>query len=436
MAIETAAKEYICPGERHPISLSIHLARLAAAFPPCRECPLRNDARQIAPKTSALPAGVESQLALRHDPFVAEGVRGVYLNELTRARAETLAAAFAIFLWEESPINGRNDGIDRGARQVRPTVVAGYDERPSSPSVFSSAVAGLRRMGCHVIDIGLSTKPCLRFATHHLHASGGLFVTGSGCEPSWTGMDFVGEATRPLSLPAGVGRIRELAHRPLSRPSRDAGTERTFQAASLYEQSLAARFDRLRPLTVACASPSPPVQQTVERVFGALPCKLLAVDLPVRVRNPAHRRDADVLRLSMAVRKSKADLGVLIDDDGQRCGFVDERGRYVSPGAIARFLVPLLLAENSGATILLEPGAFNELRPLVEALNGKCEACPEAFFHTAKMMSETSALYAGGDSGRHWFFDRFPTNDALVVLANVLAAASRTEAPFSELAAG
>ncbi len=77
--------------------------------------------------------------------------------------AETIAAAFAIYLWDESPVSGRNDGIDRGARQVRPTVVAGYDERPSSPSIYTSAVAGLRRMGCHVIDIGLSTKPCLWF---------------------------------------------------------------------------------------------------------------------------------------------------------------------------------------------------------------------------------------------------------------------------------
>jgi phosphomannomutase len=108
----------------------------------------------------------------------------------------------------------------------------------------------------------------------------------------------------------------------------------------------------------------------------------------------------------------------------------------VSPEAIARFLVPPLLARNSGAAILLESGAFNEMRPLVEALGGKCEACPESFFHITEMMSETSALYAGGDSGRHWFLDRFPTNDALLVLAKVLVAASQTEAPFSELAAG
>ncbi|HUE14674.1 MAG TPA: hypothetical protein VMR25_10960 [Planctomycetaceae bacterium] len=436
MAIDTSAKEYICPGERHPISRSIHLARLAAFFPPCRECPLRDDARHVVPKTSAQPSPAETEHTPRRDLFLAEGVRGAFLNELTRALADTIAAAFAVLLWEESPISGSNDGIDRGARQVRPTVVAGYDERLSSPSVFSSVVAGLRRTGCHVIDIGLATKPCLSFAVDHLHASGGVFVTGSGCEPSWTGMDFVGAAARPLSLANGLSRVRELSQGPLSRPSRQAGTERTFQASVPYEAALAKHFDGLRPLSVACASPSSLVRHTVERVFRSLPCKLLVVDLPVRVRNPVHRRDADVLRLSTAVRESKADLGVLIDDDGQRCGFVDERGRHVSPGAIARFIVPPMLARTAGSTILLEPGAFNEMRPLVEALGGRCLPCPETFSSIAKAVSDSSAVYAGGDSGRHWFTDTFPTSDALFVLAKVLVASSQTEAPFSELAAG
>jgi phosphomannomutase len=448
MATNTPAKEYICPGERHPISRSIHLARQAAFFPPCRQCPLREDERHVAPRTT-LPLVsdiggrdaefVDSAERRRHvsspaDLFVTEGVRGVFLNELTRGLAETTAAAFASWLWEEAPVSGHNDGIDRGARQVRPTVVAGYDERPSSPAVVSSALAGLRRMGCHVIEIGLATKPCLWFTVEHLHASGGIFVTGSGCEPSFAGMDFVGCGTQPISLPGGLTRVRELAQRPLSRASRQPGTQRIFQAIEPYEEAVGRHFQNLRPLTVACASPSPLVQRTVERVFRSLPCKLLTVDLPVRARNPAHRRDADMLRLSTAVREQKADLGVLIDDDGQRSGFIDERGRHVSPGAIARFIVPPLLANAAGSTVLLEPGAFKEMRPLIEALGGHCQACPETFEGTAKTMADTSVTYAGGDSGRHWLRDRFPTNNALRVLAEVLVALSPANVPFSELA--
>ncbi len=447
MATNTPAKEYICPGERHPISRSIHLARQAAFFPPCRECPLREDERHIAQRTTlplvelggAEPPFVEPAEKRRHissaaDLFVAEGIRGVFLNELTRGLAETTAAAFASWLWEEAPISGHNDGIDRGARQVRPTVVVGYDERPSSPAVVSSVLAGLRRTGCHVIEIGLATKPCLWFTVEHLHASGGVFVTGAGREPSFAGMDFVGGQAQPVSLPGGLARIRELALKPLSRASRQPGTQRTFQATETYEEAVVRHFRNLRPLTVACASPSSLVRHTVERVFRSFPGKLVTVDLPVRVRNPAHRRDADMLRLSTAVREQKADLGMLIDDDGQRSGFIDERGRHVSPGAIARFIVPPLLANAAGSTVLLEPGAFQEMRPLIEALGGHCQACPETFEATAKAMADASHIYAGGDSGRHWLRDPVATNDALRVLAQVLVALGPTDVPFSELA--
>jgi phosphomannomutase len=448
MATNTPVKEYICPGERHPISRSIHLARQAAFFPPCRECPLREDERHIAARTTSPLVSeiggsgaqvVDSVERRRHvfspaDLFGTEGVRGVFLNELTRGLAETTAAAFASWLWEEAPVSGHNDGIDRGARQVRPTVVVGYDERPSSPAVVSSALAGLRRIGCHLIEIGLATKPCLWFAVDHLHASGGVFVTGAGREPSFAGMDLVACQAQPLSLPGGIARVRELVQRPLSRASRQPGTQRIVQAFEPYEEAVGHRFQNLRPLTVACASPSPLVRQTAARVFGSLPCKLLTVDLPIRVRNPAHRRDADMLRLSTAVREQKADLGVLIDDDGQRSGFTDERGRHVSPGAIARFIVPPILANAAGSTVLLEPGAFKEMRPLIEALGGQCQACPETFEGTAKAMADTSVIYAGGDSGRHWLRDRFPTNDALRILAEVLVALSPAGVPFSELA--
>ena len=37
------AAEYVCPGETHPISHSIHLARLSSFYSKCRECEHRNE---------------------------------------------------------------------------------------------------------------------------------------------------------------------------------------------------------------------------------------------------------------------------------------------------------------------------------------------------------------------------------------------------------
>ena len=42
-ALSALAAEYVCPGETHAISHSIHLARLSSFYSKCRECPHRND---------------------------------------------------------------------------------------------------------------------------------------------------------------------------------------------------------------------------------------------------------------------------------------------------------------------------------------------------------------------------------------------------------
>jgi phosphomannomutase len=445
MAIDVETKEYICPGEKHSISRAVHLARLAAAFPACRECPLSDGVPRVAHRD--VPVTVANQLPSpkrdlpKRDFIVAEGLRGIFLNEITRRLTDAVAMRFAESLWERAPVRDPNDGIDRGAHQARPTVVVGYDERPSSPTIFAAAVAGLRRMGCHVLDVGLTTKPCFCFAVDHVHASGGLFVTGSGSEPAWTGIDFVYERARPAST-AELSELRPSAEgvcNPTAvwaaRRTRSAGTHRTFQAAALYEATLAKHFADNRLRKIACASSSPLVGRFVERLFKASPCELLYTDFPVKIRNPAHRRDEGILRLSSSVRENEAQMGILIDDDGQRCGFVDERGRHVSSAAIARLIVPLLLAEKPGSTVVLEPAALVELRPLIEAMGARCRPCAGNSAAIAATMHESQAVYAGGDSGRHWFFEDFANCDALLITARVLNALSRTQQPFSQLAA-
>jgi phosphomannomutase len=440
MAIDVESKAYICPGERHPISRSVHLSRLAAAFPACRECPLRDDAPRIAVRVVPL-VEIDTPAAASEGLITAGGLRGVFLNAITPRLAERVATSFARSLWEKATVHGPNDGIDRGARLSRPTVVVGYDERPSSPTIFAAAVAGLRRMGCHLFDVGLLTKPAFWFAVDHLHASGGLFVTGSGAEPSWTGLDFLWEHARPAStseignLQSAADGSRNLQSRSAARPTRTAGTERTFQATTTYESSLAKHFEGIRACRVVCTSSSPIVLQSVQRLFKGLSCELLSSELSVKTRNPARRRDEGILRLSTKVRESQAQLGIMIDDDGQRCGFVDERGRHVSSAAIARLIAPLLIAESPGATVVVESAALVELRPLIEAMGAQCHGCAGDLASMSAAVADSRAVYGGGDSGRHWFFESYANCDAMLILARVLRALSHANQPFSQLAA-
>src|SRR5262249_47979315 len=167
--------------------------------------------------------------------FTSEGVRGRYLNNLTRATAAQIVGAMASCLWDEfaapsaagtlrvpsaaeeiSPASNRqvatgSESSDpllptEGFRLLSPgrpgpCVVLAHDERPSSPDVVTGVGQSLRRMGCQVVDIGLATRPCLVFAVDHLRAAAGVHVTGAGCDPGWTGLDFLSRGTLPCSSP-------------------------------------------------------------------------------------------------------------------------------------------------------------------------------------------------------------------------------------------
>ena len=107
---------YRCPGQQHPISRAVHLGRLAAFYPACRQCSHRDDTGTLSPRQVEQLQEVRSSnqpRSLFHD----EGAGGVYLNELTPAAARSIAAAFGAVLRDERRDEGRR--LNGGFRQGR-----------------------------------------------------------------------------------------------------------------------------------------------------------------------------------------------------------------------------------------------------------------------------------------------------------------------------
>jgi phosphomannomutase len=450
MLLQTLQNQYICPGESHPISRAVHLSRLASYYPACRECPFRDDPESLVrtpgPTESPSVEADRNPLPLRHSVFGTEGVRGVWRNELTRARASDIAAAFASLLWDLAAEDER----------AAPMIVVGHDARPSAPDIVTGVASALRLMGCEVIDIGLATRPALWFAVDHLDASGGVHVTGSGRPPSWTGVDFVGRQGTPLSVdrpeseiglsfntplaPTGsprlsLRRIEERLGQPFLRPARDARPQRTFQAAVPYEAGLLQHFHALRPLTVRWASSVRLVQQTVERLFESLPCRLQRVEIPDRARDVCDEDDEDVQRVGAAVRESTADLGILMDDDGQRCAFLDDRGSLVPVSVMTRLLARRPMADGTSGIVVLPETVDPTVQAEVERHGGRVVLAAPELQRISEAIREHQADWAAGLDGRYWFRENFAACDALITLARGLDLLSQSDRPFSEIAA-
>ena len=418
---------YTCPGETYPISQSVHLARLAAFYPKCRDCPARTETGNLPQETLEVLRSTERRVE-RPTLFEAEGARGVYLNELNRDSAARIAGAFARRLWDDAPLTAGTDQPQSPQTRLRrsePLVVIGYDQRPSSPDIFAGVASMLGRMSCRVVDISLTTRPCFDFAVDHLAAAGGVFVTGSGCGPSWTGLDFVGRQAVPLSQGGELDAVAACFVAGYTRPTRSSAPRRAFQANVPYEAGLWKHFHALRPLEVCAATSERLTRELLARLFDKLPCRLEILDIPSRVRNVHDAGDPDVVRLAKRLRAIDADLGLLIDDDDRRCGFVDERGELVAAVDVSNLLAELARSESREATIVVESAAQGEMTMAATAGGDAQESL-------ARTMLRTQAVLGVGTTGRYWSYETRPLCDAVVTLAKVLQVLSQSDQSFSQ----
>ncbi len=462
------ATEYVCPGETPAISHSIHLARLSSFYSKCRECPHRHDVgshsvHPVAASGHAVEVSrVQVSRAVRASLLETDGVRGVYLNELDRTRAAEWGAALASMLWDDEPrVGGTRGHGDKGTRgdedlvegdaalspcplvpvspcpaasaRRGPTVVIGFDERPASPDIVTGVALGLRRMGCQVIDLGQATAPCFQFAVQHLDAAAGLFVTGAGCDPAWTGFDVVGRGARPWSRGHKLEELEARARAGVMRPTRAAGSQRTFQALVPYEAGLWKHFHALRPLQVVCGSATKLLPRIVDRLFAKLPCRVTHVTLPVRRRDLRDEQDSDVRRVATAVVSGGQHFGLIVDDDGQRCAFVTERGRLVTPGELARLLIDFERHEHHHLKVVVTEALAGELSAWLMRLGVKAVTSEESAASVTASLVEHAARLGLLDDGRVWLGEATPTCDALVTLARVLQALSLSDASFGEV---
>ncbi len=233
-------------------------------------------------------------------------------------------------------------GIDKsaphpGRRIIQPRgpcIVIGHDARTSSPDLTVGLAAALRRMECDVVDIGRVSRPSLDFAVQHLHADGGVYVGGQGCAPAWNGLEFVGSGGDQWCRPGKLDEVAERFESGTVRPSRRAGRQRYFDISTPYRASFWKHVHDLPATKLVLSCCDAVIEATVSAIFAEVPVDLVPIDVPINVG----RRWIDAAMVT-TIRQSRADLGVLIEPDGQTCLFWDEQGSPLADCALPRAMV-------------------------------------------------------------------------------------------------
>ena len=446
---------YTCPGETHPISRAVHLGRLAAFYPACRQCPHRDDSGALSPRQVEQLREVE-QLGRPQPLFHAEGAGGAYLNDLTPTTARNIAAAFG--MWVKRASEGRGErGEGRGQQNAdgnhnslqpaltltlsqrergldanfsppvptpqspisNPTVILAGDGRAITAELSAAVGEGTRSSGCDLIDIGPATSACLAFAVHTQQAAGGVLVGNPGQEPHIVGLQFWDAAAQPLSAGGSLEPLAELFYANANSPSQNYGTLRRMQAEATYLAAMSEYYHALRPLVVIVDSASRPLLEYLQKLFAGVACRLV----PCRgVRND----------LPSQIRTEAAHIAVSIDGDGETCRVWDEQGRTISAEKLSLLLALHSLREATDGSIVLEDSTDPQIIDRLRQLGAHVVIGDGHRAAMATAMRQHKAIFGGGPSGRFWHAALgLPLPDALMTITHLLTLLSRSDEPLS-----
>ncbi|MFI5207097.1 MAG: phosphoglucosamine mutase [Gemmatimonadales bacterium] len=273
------------------------------------------------------------------------GLRGIVGTDLTEEVVRRYAGAFGSFL------------RSRGGHQV----VLARDSRASGPAFAKAAAESLAASGVNVVDLGMVPTPTAQMAVEVGELAGGIVVTASHNPVEWNALKFMGPGGRFLSKQeaaeffalvddAARGAAKDIARGAVTS---DAGAvdrhlDRLFSLPWLDLSSV-----RARGYTVALDCVRGAGATVMPKLLERLGCKVHTINLEPDGKFP---REPEPIpehlgELGDLVRRTKADIGIAVDPDVDRCAMVDETGAPIGEDYTLAFAVRAVLSRREGAVV-------------------------------------------------------------------------------------
>lgn len=322
-----------------------------------------------------------------------------------------------------------------------PKVVIGKDTRVSGYLLESALEAGLSAAGVNVLLIGPMPTPGIAYLARTARASAGIVISASHNPFEDNGIKFFSGTGSKLADEIEL-QIEEMMEAPLvTVESRSLGkAERFTDAAGRYIEYCKSTFPaqlNLKGIRVVVDCANGAAYHIAPHVFEELGAEVIAVSNQPNGFNI--NRDCGSTHPEHAqsvVLDKRADLGVVLDGDGDRALLVDHRGELID-GDRALFV----MMSRRHALGQLNGGIVGT----VMTNYGLEKACAERNipFHRAAVgdryvlqaLKERGWLLGGESSGHVISLDKSTTGDGIVTALEVLAAMVESGKTLADLVA-
>ncbi len=355
---------------------------------------------------------------LRPNIFREYDIRGIADQELPDAGVRLLGQAIGTWL------------IRHDSRQIN----LARDCRLSSNRLHDALLEGLLTAGCDVTDLGIVPTPLLYYSVFHLHAAGGVMITGSHNPSDYNGFKVMhGKST---IHGAEIQEIRELIENGDLETAKTRGALKTYDIVTPYVDEIAAQFhlpSRVKVVSDAGNGTAGPVWR---RILEKLNCDSTELFFDMDGHFPNHHPDPtqpeNLEQLVAAVLELKADVGLAFDGDSDRIGAVDETGAILYGDQLMIIYGREILSRKPGATIIGEVKSSQNMYDDLRRHGGNAIMWKTGHSLIKARMQETGAELAGEMSGHMFFADRYyGYDDALYAACRLLEVVSHSAGGLS-----
>ncbi len=325
----------------------------------------------------------------------------------------------------------------------RHSVVIGKDTRLSGYMIEPALVAGFTSVGMDVTLFGPLPTPGVAMMTRSLRADLGVMISASHNAYYDNGIKLFGPEGYKLSDEIELeieSRMDRALDDKLAGPEELGRTRRIDDAQARYVEIVKASFPRgmrLQGLRICidCANGA------AYKVAPAALYELGAEVFPIGVTpNGFNINDevgsTDTRALKEAVQTYRADIGIALDGDADRCIIIDEKGNEVDGDQ----LIGLIAQHWKKADLLSQKGVVTTvmsnlgLEQHLETLGLKLERTQVGDRYVVQRMREGKFNLGGEQSGHIVMSDYSTTGDGLMAALQVLAVRVETGKPLSEIA--
>jgi len=333
------------------------------------------------------------------DVYRGYDIRGIAEKDLSEDAYYTLGKAYATFLYR---------------RQVRECVV-GRDIRLTSEAFSKAFVEGLLESGIDVKDFGLSLTQIMYFAQYHYLSKGGAIITASHNPKNFNGLKLaVGFSDTMVS--EEIQETRKIVETGTFDSWNRRGNYMEEDVFPYYSEDLFKRvplFDCKFKVVVdsSCATTG----KFLPGILRKAGCDVIEQNtnldgsFPLGTPDPTEK---DVVsRLAEGVVRSKADLGVTYDSDGDRLGIVDADGQIIWNDVLVALFAQDIIHYLPGSQIVFNTLCSKVTSDVIRESGGVPVIWKTGHSFIKAKVKEVRAPFGGELSGHFFFMDNFYGHD-------------------------